>query len=95
MVYHHVPRAVSRAFAAAAARDQHLVWQRQHRRAADQQPDHGGRRPRRRETGLRRLTLWCLAITATLGLAFLVVKGFEYHEDISKHLIPGRALPPA
>ena len=41
------------------------------------------------ETGLRRLTLWCLSITATLGMAFLVVKGFEYHEDITKHLIPG------
>ncbi|GEP09044.1 Cytochrome c oxidase subunit 3 [Methylobacterium gnaphalii] len=39
--------------------------------------------------GLRRLTLWCLAATAALGLAFLVVKGLEYREDIEKHLVPG------
>lgn len=42
------------------------------------------------EKGLfRRLTLWCLAATAALGLAFLVVKGFEYREDFEKSLIPG------
>jgi cytochrome c oxidase subunit III len=49
--------------------------------------------------GLRRLTLTCLAATAALGLAFLVVKGFEYREDIHKHLIPGAGfrldMPPA
>jgi cytochrome c oxidase subunit 3 len=38
---------------------------------------------------LRRLILWCLSATAALGLAFLVVKGFEYREDIEKHLVPG------
>ena len=37
----------------------------------------------------RRLILGCLAATAALGLAFLVVKGFEYKEDIDKHLVPG------
>jgi cytochrome c oxidase subunit 3 len=37
----------------------------------------------------RRLILWCLSATAALGLAFLVVKGFEYREDIEKHLVPG------
>jgi len=37
----------------------------------------------------RRLTLGCLAATVALGLAFLVVKGFEYREDIAKHLVPG------
>lgn len=36
----------------------------------------------------RRLILWCLLATAALGLAFLVVKGFEYKEDIEKHLVP-------
>ncbi|GJD65842.1 cytochrome c oxidase subunit 3 [Methylobacterium frigidaeris] len=42
------------------------------------------------EKGLfRRLTLWCLATTAAFGLAFLVVKGFEYREDIEKRLVPG------
>lgn len=39
--------------------------------------------------GFRRLVLGCLAATAALGLAFLVVKGFEYKEDIEKHLVPG------
>jgi cytochrome c oxidase subunit III len=33
----------------------------------------------------RRLVLWCLASTAALGLIFVVVKGFEYNEDIDKH----------
>jgi cytochrome c oxidase subunit 3 len=37
----------------------------------------------------RRLVLWCLGSTAALGLAFLIVKGFEYKEDIDKHLVPG------
>jgi cytochrome c oxidase subunit 3 len=37
----------------------------------------------------RQLILWCLSATAALGLAFLVVKGFEYREDIEKHLVPG------
>lgn len=39
--------------------------------------------------GLRRLVLWALVLTAALGLAFLVVKGFEYRADIEKHLVPG------
>jgi cytochrome c oxidase subunit 3 len=38
---------------------------------------------------MRRLIVFCLAATAALGLAFLVVKGFEYAEDIEKHLVPG------
>jgi len=37
----------------------------------------------------RRLNVWCLVLTALLGLAFLTVKGFEYREDIEKHLVPG------
>ncbi|MGE0223276.1 MAG: cytochrome c oxidase subunit 3 [Acetobacteraceae bacterium] len=39
--------------------------------------------------GLRRLALICLLVTVFLGLAFLVVKGLEYREDIHKNLIPG------
>jgi cytochrome c oxidase subunit III len=42
------------------------------------------------ESSMRRLTVWCLALTAVLGLAFLVVKGFEYHDDIVNHLVPGQ-----
>ena len=37
----------------------------------------------------RRLVICCLAATASLGIAFLVVKAFEYKEDIEKHLVPG------
>ena len=38
-----------------------------------------------------------LLLTAGFGLAFLVVKGFEYREDIDEGLVPGAhfALPPA
>jgi cytochrome c oxidase subunit 3 len=41
------------------------------------------------ENGRARLILVCLGATAALGLAFMVVKGFEYKEDIEKHLLPG------
>jgi cytochrome c oxidase subunit 3 len=41
------------------------------------------------KAGFRRLIIGCLLGTAALGLAFLVVKGFEYREDIEKHLVPG------
>jgi cytochrome c oxidase subunit 3 len=41
----------------------------------------------------RRTALWCLAATAILGVAFLVTKGFEYHGDISKGLVPGPGFP--
>jgi cytochrome c oxidase subunit 3 len=38
---------------------------------------------------LRRLAIACLAATVVLGVAFLTIKGFEYREDIKKHLLPG------
>ena len=40
--------------------------------------------------GLARAMLWA---TIALGLTFLVVKGFEYHDDIDKHLLPGSDFP--
>ena len=43
--------------------------------------------------GFRRMALWCLAATALLGVAFLISKGFEYHDDIAKGLIPGPNFP--
>jgi cytochrome c oxidase subunit 3 len=43
--------------------------------------------------GWRRLAVACLLATAALGTAFLVVKGFEYSEDLSKGLLPGPAFP--
>jgi cytochrome c oxidase subunit 3 len=49
------------------------------------------------EARLRRFALWMVATTLLLGTSFLVVKGFEYLEDIEHHLIPGPdfALPSA
>lgn len=41
----------------------------------------------------RRLIGWCLAATALLGLGFIIIKGFEYKEDIDKHLFPGPLFP--
>jgi cytochrome c oxidase subunit III len=38
---------------------------------------------------LRRLTTWGLAATAALGVAFIIVKGLEYCEDIQNHFVPG------
>jgi cytochrome c oxidase subunit 3 len=39
--------------------------------------------------GLRGQVLWGLALTALMGVAFMVLKAIEYHEDFSKALIPG------
>ncbi len=41
---------------------------------------------------LRPLVLIGLALTAALGLAFLGVKGLEYSEDVTKHLLPPSAI---
>lgn len=38
---------------------------------------------------LFRLARILLAATFLLGLLFLVLKGFEYREDIARHLVPG------
>jgi cytochrome c oxidase subunit 3 len=45
------------------------------------------------EQDMRRMVFWCLIATALFGLAFLVVKGFEYHSDIEKSLVPGPNFP--
>jgi len=45
------------------------------------------------QQGLRRMTLWCLTATAVLGLAFLVIKGFEYKSYLDKGLWPGPGFP--
>lgn len=42
---------------------------------------------------LRGITLICLVITALLGFAFLLCKGLEYHDDLTKNLFPGAAFP--
>jgi len=38
---------------------------------------------------LGRFSRGCLWLTALLGLAFLVIKGFEYLHDIEENLVPG------
>ncbi len=43
--------------------------------------------------GLRGLVWKCLAATALLGAAFLAVKGYEWSEDISRHLVPNAHFP--
>jgi cytochrome c oxidase subunit 3 len=45
------------------------------------------------DAGLGRMALWCLVATAGLGAAFLVVKGFEYRDDLAKGLFPGPGFP--
>jgi cytochrome c oxidase subunit 3 len=42
---------------------------------------------------MRRTTLWGLSICAALGIAFLVVKGIEYREDIARGFVPGAGFP--
>jgi cytochrome c oxidase subunit 3 len=41
---------------------------------------------------MRDLTLVCLAVTAALGVAFLICKGLEYRGDLKEHLFPGPAF---
>lgn len=38
--------------------------------------------------GLKRAVVVGLTLTASLGATFLMMKGFEYREDIHKHLVP-------
>jgi cytochrome c oxidase subunit III len=42
---------------------------------------------------VRRLSVIFLVMTAALGTGFLVVKGFEYSDDLSKGLLPGVGFP--
>jgi cytochrome c oxidase subunit 3 len=44
------------------------------------------------QLGRRRLLTLCLALTALLGTAFLVIKAFEYYGDYVDRLTPGLAF---
>jgi cytochrome c oxidase subunit 3 len=44
------------------------------------------------QTGRRQALVRCLLLTALLGTAFLVIKGFEYYGDYVDNLIPGLAF---
>ena len=37
----------------------------------------------------RRKLVWLLLGTASLGIVFMAIKGFEYHKDFVEHLVPG------
>jgi cytochrome c oxidase subunit 3 len=39
--------------------------------------------------GQRTKLNWCLLATGLLGVVFLVLKGYEYHQKYIEHLIPG------
>lgn len=41
------------------------------------------------QLGRRNFVVICLALTALLGTAFLVIKGFEYYHDYVEGLVPG------
>lgn len=41
------------------------------------------------QLGARRATSWLLAVTAALGIVFLVIKGMEYRSEFHEHLFPG------
>src|SRR5947207_6522807 len=45
------------------------------------------------QVGKRRNSIIFLIGTMTLGLAFLVIKGFEYHSKYVDNLIPGTLIP--
>ena len=43
--------------------------------------------------GLFRFARICFPVTAALGTLFLILKGFEYSDDLDKHLVPGPGFP--
>lgn len=45
------------------------------------------------EAGMSLLSRRLIIVTILLGTAFLVVKGFEYGDDIARHLVPGPQFP--
>ena len=57
--------------------------------SGDEQPDDHARRSRRRHRAGEARGDAFSARTAALGLLFLVIKGFEYRDDLRHHLFPG------
>jgi len=43
--------------------------------------------------GLSRFARICFPVTAALGTLFLILKVFEYKDDLKKHLVPGPGFP--
>ena len=42
----------------------------------------------------RRLATRLLALTAALGIVFLAIKGYEWHQEFDEHLFPGAGFHP-
>ena len=47
------------------------------------------------KSGHRRTLHWCLVAAWLLGAAFLAVKGYEYFQKYTEHLVPGAGFQPA
>ena len=43
----------------------------------------------------RRRTVQLLALTAALGIVFLAIKGYEWHQEFAEHLFPGVGFHPS
>lgn len=43
--------------------------------------------------GFFRFARICFPVTAVLGIMFLILKGFEYNDDLEKHFFPGPGFP--
>ena len=41
------------------------------------------------EQGRNSALFWACVLTALIGIAFLALKGYEWHDDLDKHLFPG------
>jgi cytochrome c oxidase subunit III len=48
-----------------------------------------------RGAGRTRRASWLLAATAALGVAFLAIKGWEWHAELTRQLFPGPSFRPA
>lgn len=44
------------------------------------------------QQGERKLLVWCLVISMFLGVCFLAIKGYEYHQHWVEHKVPGRSF---
>ena len=44
------------------------------------------------QMGKRKLLIWMLILTLIFGLAFLVIKGVEWHEKYEEHHVPGNFM---
>ena len=75
--------------------NRHRPWHDQYGDHDDEQFRDRRRRSRRRGPGWTARVSAAGVATFLMGTTFLVLKGFEYREDIGKHLVPGPGSRPA